>query len=425
MKKIFLLFLISFLLLIFNLTVYSQTYTELTTNVTVQLTSVSSSIGMPWVWICGYSGTVLRSTNNGTNITNVSSGIPATAQLISIWGIDANTALVTGYTGTSTWVWKTTNAGVNWTQVFTETGFIDAFWFSSATNGLMVGDPVNLRWSLWKTTNGGSNWDSTGMFVAAATAAEGGYNNAMFGNGTNVWFGTNNTKVYYSSNSGVSWTAQSTAPEVNSYSIFWNGIRGFAGGATLMMTTNSGTNWNPYTSAGTGNIGGIIGTYTIGALIWYVRTSTAIYQSSYGGPFISVYTAPAGNYRYITIDRNSSYFGYGYGVRVNGGVTRFIYLLEGVQPVSNEIPSKMNLKQNYPNPFNPATTIKFDINKSGFVRLNVYDIQGRVVGELVKETLSPGTYEVSFNGENYTSGVYFYKLMTDGFVETKRMILVK
>jgi hypothetical protein len=83
------------------------------------------------------------------------------------------------------------------------------------------------------------------------------------------------------------------------------------------------------------------------------------------------------------------------------------------------------LYQNYPNPFNPTTNIKFSIVNSGDVKLVVYDIQGREVQTLVNESLKPGTYEAAFDGSALNSGVYFYKLVTGNFTETKKMLLIK
>ncbi len=97
----------------------------------------------------------------------------------------------------------------------------------------------------------------------------------------------------------------------------------------------------------------------------------------------------------------------------------------GVETVAENLPSKYDLKQNYPNPFNPVTTINYELPKSGFVKIVVYNILGTEVYQLVNERKEPGKYKVEFNGENFTSGVYFYKLTLDGFSETKRMLLIK
>jgi hypothetical protein len=103
----------------------------------------------------------------------------------------------------------------------------------------------------------------------------------------------------------------------------------------------------------------------------------------------------------------------------------------GIQNISTEIPSKYSLSQNYPNPFNPIAKIKFDVpachssESWNPVILKVYDVMGREVQTLVNESLKPGTYEATFDGSQLTSGVYFYKLSANGFVKTKRMILIK
>lgn len=91
----------------------------------------------------------------------------------------------------------------------------------------------------------------------------------------------------------------------------------------------------------------------------------------------------------------------------------------------DNLPEKYNLSQNYPNPFNPLTNIKFDIPKSSFVTLKVYDITGKESATLVNEIKAKGSYLVDFNAANLSSGIYFYRLETSDFNETKRMMIVK
>ncbi len=97
----------------------------------------------------------------------------------------------------------------------------------------------------------------------------------------------------------------------------------------------------------------------------------------------------------------------------------------GISRISGEVPSKFNLTQNYPNPFNPSTKIKFSVPNSGLVSLKVYDVSGREVVNLINENLAVGTYEFAFNASKLNSGVYFYKLSSGSFSETKKMMLVK
>lgn len=97
----------------------------------------------------------------------------------------------------------------------------------------------------------------------------------------------------------------------------------------------------------------------------------------------------------------------------------------GINPISSEVPDKFSLYQNYPNPFNPVTKIKFEISQNDFVNISVYDLNGRLVEELVNENISAGTYEVNFTAKNLSSGIYFYKLKTSDVTQTKKMILLK
>jgi len=103
---------------------------------------------------------------------------------------------------------------------------------------------------------------------------------------------------------------------------------------------------------------------------------------------------------------------------------------DAVIPTSTEgngevLPIAFELQQNYPNPFNPTTKITFAIPEQSNVTLSVYDILGRRVAMLVDETRAAGTYTVDFDASRLASGVYLYQLQTDGFVETKKMMLVK
>ncbi len=91
----------------------------------------------------------------------------------------------------------------------------------------------------------------------------------------------------------------------------------------------------------------------------------------------------------------------------------------------NVVVYSYNLSQNYPNPFNPTTTIKYQIAETGYVTLKVYNILGQEVATLVKEEKQPGSYYAYFNGSNYSSGIYFYKINAGNFVSTKKMILLK
>lgn len=102
-----------------------------------------------------------------------------------------------------------------------------------------------------------------------------------------------------------------------------------------------------------------------------------------------------------------------------------INLNVGVNTISTVVPEKFNLNQNYPNPFNPSTKINFDISKSGFTSLTIYDMTGKEVTKLVNQNLNAGSYEYDFNALNLPSGIYFYKLSSADFTSVKKMSLIK
>ena len=89
------------------------------------------------------------------------------------------------------------------------------------------------------------------------------------------------------------------------------------------------------------------------------------------------------------------------------------------------VPQTYSLNQNYPNPFNPVTTISFDVPKTSNVELVIYDALGREVDRLVDMELAPGSYNKNWNASNFASGVYYYKIISNDFVDTKKMILIK
>ncbi len=132
--------------------------------------------------------------------------------------------------------------------------------------------------------------------------------------------------------------------------------------------------------------------------------------------------------RVIRVDPQGNVYvaGFSYG---NGSDVDYILLKLNsptiVSRLSMNIPNYFYLSQNYPNPFNPTTKIKFDLPKSGLVILKVFNELGKELETLVNEQLSPGTYETEWNATNYPSGIYFYRLQTEAYNETQKMILIK
>jgi hypothetical protein len=99
--------------------------------------------------------------------------------------------------------------------------------------------------------------------------------------------------------------------------------------------------------------------------------------------------------------------------------------ISGVEPISSQIPKEYKLSQNYPNPFNPSTMISYELPKSGFVSIKVYDVLGKEIATLVNEVKNAGRYTVEFDGMTFSSGTYFYRLESNGNIMTKKMMLIK
>lgn len=89
------------------------------------------------------------------------------------------------------------------------------------------------------------------------------------------------------------------------------------------------------------------------------------------------------------------------------------------------LPADFGLQQNYPNPFNPRTMIEFHLSRSGRVKLTVYNANGQLMATLLDRNLAKGSHTVAFEAGNLASGVYFYKIETSNFVQTKKMLLMR
>jgi len=104
---------------------------------------------------------------------------------------------------------------------------------------------------------------------------------------------------------------------------------------------------------------------------------------------------------------------------------KHIYVKNASGIINQNLPLNFRLNQNYPNPFNPTTKISFTTGTAGNVKLTVYDLLGKEVATLLNEKKDAGSYEIEFNANNLSSGVYFYKLETNQFTDIKRMTLIK
>jgi photosystem II stability/assembly factor-like uncharacterized protein len=405
------------LLLGFVLNLQAQWNLQTNTSTLFSVSAVDNNI----VWGCGPNSTVLRTTNGGTNWTSAGAS-PLSGTLLNIFGVSETTALVIGANTTASYVWRTTNSGSTWTQVFTQVSLLNGVHINSDGTGILVGDSEDfVKWSIWKTSDFGATWSSSGINVPIVNF-EFGFQNSLFVDGNNYYFGSNDSRIYTSTNSGSSWTARTTTIK-NPFAIWFNGSLGIAGGTSITTpgvnrSTNSGTSWSSVTVPTTSPVSGVVGD---GSTFWIGR-GTAIYKSTdNGATWASQYTT-SGLINHMCKSRTGNRL---WAVTASGNIYSSEGLLAGVSVVNSILPEKFSLSQNYPNPFNPSTKIKFAIPNSSFIKLAVYDMLGREVSSLVNENLQPGTYEYEFDASDLNSGIYFYKITTEDFSEVKKMILLK
>lgn len=423
---------------------------EIPTGISVQLNCVSNVSGQV-AWACGQNGTVIRTSNYGYNWVNSSGNLPNTITLVSISAVDASTALAAGYIDTNTFVYRSSNGGVNWTLVFNQQGgYINTVWMVPVTFVYLLGDPVGGRWSIWRSTNIGVNWDSTGYYLPQS-GSETSWNNSFWYFGGKMWFGTNNSKIYHSINSGINWSSFSTPGLTDIYTISFdtntynNTGGGYAGGISLMKSTNTGQNWSAVTIPGSGNITGAVKTLWFPTGSWVTRGNSVYYSNNFGANWSTQFTSSSGTYTHLAKHKSPGFFtgpGFMYAAKTNGGISRANLIVEGVTLISGEVANNFTLNQNYPNPFNPATKITFSLPKlqsihagdvrGAFVSLRVYNTLGMEVAVLHDKIIQPGTYSAEWNASNMPSGIYYYSMIINDpgsnrlvFKETRKMVLIK
>jgi hypothetical protein len=350
---------------------------------------------------------VYISPNDASNWTHTSL---APISVLSLATIEGNT--FAGTTGSG--VYFSSNNGANWAQTALDSDYV----YSLGASGNIVFAGA-AGYGIYFSTNNGTSW------IQSALNNQYVYSIAISGN--NIFAGTSVNGVFISTNNGTNWT-QTALTDKTIYALTISGNNIFAGtyGSGVYISTNNGTNWNQiglnylrvnalasishYIFAGTNNLGIYISTNN--GTNWTQINQGFTYITSIWSLLIKDNYVFAGNTGYSVWRRSLSEF-------------------IGIKKISENIPASFSLEQNYPNPFNPTTNIKFSIPVDSRIRgndrvvLKVYDILGKEIETLVNENLSPGTYEVTFDASRYSSGVYFYKLMTDGYNETKRMILIK
>lgn len=325
------------------------------------------------VYAVGWFQKILKTSNGGENWITIRNGQPSSGTFEGVYFVDQNTGWLCG----SLKILKTTNGGETFDSTYIPSDLNDIH-FRNANDGIVSGNVL----AFYRTTNGGSNWSK---IVMPANQGHN-FNRISVVRDTIVYLVGHGKKVFRSSNYGLNWDtvgAISQADEIYC-SNFPSNDTGYAGGTfgEFFKTTNGGRTWRlENTTSFTG---------FIRSVFFYNNTTGWLV----GG---------GGRIQYTT----------------SGGQT-------DVKLISSIIPSDFILNQNYPNPFNPVTNITYEIKKSSKVEIKVYNSLGKEMQILVSEFQNPGKYQITFNAENFNSGMYFYTLISDGKnIATKKMILLK
>lgn len=285
---------------------------------------------------------------------------------------------------------KTTNRGTNWVNISGDipnvpvSGITQYDWNDSV---LYAGTEMGC----YKSTNGGVNWIrwNTGMPEANIVTEIKSYRSV-----------SNEFYVIVSTHGRGFWVRQEPIPlpvELSSFTASVEKQNVTLNWSTVQELNNSGfdierkfSNENDWKK-----VAFVQGSGTTNKIKNYSFTDNGLNSGRY-------------NYRLKQIDYNGNYKYY-----------------ELQNEVVIGVPAKFSLSQNYPNPFNPETKINYELPKSGFVSLKIYDVTGREVMQLVNKTQEAGYYSVKFNGIYFSSGIYFYKLTSENYYEVKKMVLIK
>jgi photosystem II stability/assembly factor-like uncharacterized protein len=292
--------------------------------------------------------------------------------------INSNTGIVAGNDfgpgGAIRRVLKTINHGVNWTDITIPYSVVvsavyDCKYIDSNTI-CAIGDMNFIR-----STNGGANW-------SILSSLQSGNTNFIVASKDTFYVYGSQGQFNISIDSGHTWQQRQTG---YNFSIgggaFFNSKTGWTcGNGYIFKTTNAGTNWR-----------------------------------------MQLYDSTIAITKICILDENNLWVsGNGVVLKTTTGGETFIRY-EG-----NTIVNNYKLEQNYPNPFNPTTNIKFQIFKSGLIELKIFDISGKAIKTLLKQNLNSGEYVISFDAGDFSSGIYFYSLITDGIkIDTKKASLIK
>lgn len=385
-------------------------------------------------WACGDSGTIIRTSDGGSNWVIQPTGFDYFVEDINFINKRLGWAIVNDLVAYNTYVLKTTNGGTNWIASLypDSTIILSTVYFLDSLNGYLGG----FNGTILKTTNAGSNWDlmpidsslfryfhikNFNFFNERIGAACGG----IMDFGGVLWLTTNY---------GFNWHTVTIGPEpifdiryLDTNSVIAAG-GDFEYGASFSKTHDNWVNWNYNT----------LGFFGVGQAV-AMRTATEIWMPLAFSMSWAVSTDTGNNWTLVENPDSTAIYDavfadetHGWAVGNFGRVYKFNKAIIGLGGKIKNMPALFELYQNYPNPFNPNTTIFYELRVTSYVRLAVFDITGKEIKTLVHEKHNPGRYKAEFSAQGLASGVYFYRIEVrqagssiGNHIETRKMVLVK
>ena len=344
------------------------------------------------IMMCAIEGSptdkVVRSTNYGATWTTIlESNFSNYGQPLEM---DQNNPNLWYYAPDNGGFWKSTNNGVNFTEVSGNYPFrspcdLIVDWGNS--NNIMIADGITGSGvaDIFRSTNGGVNWTKVHTNPSAASEIPSMCNSRQ---DTNLVYATNwsQSNRYRTTNGGVNWSAiQSTS---------------FSGWGSDLCREDPNV-------VLTGNYGQNSSLTTNGGLTW------TEYSMPTGGCGAGIIVPERG---YLIAMQCSGL------LKMNISYT---VITDVSEQTLTGIPTKFSLYQNYPNPFNPSTEIRYDVPKAGNVTMKVFDESGKAIYTLVNGYKNSGTYSVKFDASSLASGVYYYTMESGGNILSKKMVLIK
>jgi photosystem II stability/assembly factor-like uncharacterized protein len=377
-------------------------------------------------WACGDSGTIVHTSNGGTNWIKQATNIIYNVEDISFINKRLGWGIANDYSVYRTYILKTTNGGVNWSAIpYSDTTVIlGTVCFLDSLTGYMGG----FNGTIVKTTDAGASWNH--MDVDSSQFSHFNIKRFRFFNskigvalgGAMDFAGV----IWRTTNYGLNWRAFPVAPEPMFDLHYFDSTRVFATGGdfefgpSFLRSYDNWESWNYKTLEYLG-----IG-YSIA-----VRTQKELWIPLGFSRAWAVTIDTGNNWIYVmTSDNNSIYDAlfvdstHGWAVGFNGRIYRYNSQIIGIDPNNNAV-SSFELFQNYPNPFNPNTIINYELRVAGLVTLNVYDVTGKLVVNLVNQKQEAGKYKIVFSGSGLPSGIYFYTLTRGEKSQTRKMVLLK